>query len=109
MKAIYPGAFYRTYSNDIANVGVVFNSVNGVQYIGYRQLSISFIPDPSDPDSFIPGAVASSDIQPSNGVVHALAIGLGGTTGWIGDAMISDLSNQFGFNFEFNNEVILSK
>ncbi|RZL16231.1 MAG: hypothetical protein EOO89_11855 [Pedobacter sp.] len=109
LKAIYPGSFYRTYNDEIANIGVVYNSVGGVQYIGYRQLSISFIPDPSNPDSFIPGAVASSDIQPSNGVVHVLAIALDGTAGTIGDVIISDLSNVFGFNFDFNNEVVLSK
>lgn len=112
LKPIYPGAFYRTYSNDLANIGVVFNSVNGVQYIGYRQLSISYIPDQSNPDSFIPGAVASSDIQPSNGVVHALAIVLPTTQsgqGNIGDVLVDVRSNYFGFNLEFMDEVVLSK
>lgn len=112
LKPIYPGAFYRTYSNDLANIGVVYNSVNGVRYIGYRQLSISFIPDQSDPDSYIPAAVASSDIQPSNGVLHALAIAIPSGTSPIsniGDVIVSINSNYFGFNFEFMNEVLLSK
>lgn len=108
LKAIYPGSFYYTYTNDIANIGVVYNSVNGVQYIGYRQLSISYIPDPSSPDSFIPAAVASSDIQPKNGVVHVLAIALRDNY-FIGDVLISAGSNNFGFGFEFNNEVLLNK
>lgn len=107
LKAIYPGSFYRTYTNDIANIGVVYNSVNGVRYIGYRQLSISFIPDPSDPDQFIPAAVASSDIQPKNGVVHVLALWVDRDN--IGDALVSDLSNEFGFNYDFTTEVVLSK
>lgn len=106
LKPVFPGAFYYSFNNDLANIGVVYNSVNGVKYTGYRQLTISFLPDPSNPDRFIPAAVATSDIQPSNGVVHVLAIALGDN---IGEVLTSTESNFFGFGGEFIMEVILSK
>ena len=106
LKPVYPGAFYYSLNNDLANIGVVFNSVNGVKYTGYRQLTISFLPDPSSPNRFIPAAVATSDIQPSNGVVHVLAIAVGTN---IGEVLTSTEANLFGFNFEFMLEVVLSK
>ncbi|MHB1177122.1 MAG: fasciclin domain-containing protein [Daejeonella sp.] len=106
LKPVYPGAFYYSINNDLANIGVVYNPVNGVKYTGYRQLSISFLPDPSSPDKFIPAAVATSDIQPSNGVVHVLAIALGNN---IGEVLTSTEANYFGFGGEFMNEVVLSK
>lgn len=67
----YPGQFY--YSMDgisVFNIGVVYNAVNGVQYEGYRQLTISYVPNPSQPqrNTWIRASVSSSDIQPSNEV-----------------------------------------
>ncbi|RZJ99858.1 MAG: hypothetical protein EOO43_25670 [Flavobacterium sp.] len=114
LKPLFPGGFYTGYNKDLSNIGVVFNSANGVKYTGYRQLSISYIPDPANPDNFIAAAVASSDIQPKNGVVHALAITTlvlrdGVLTTKIGDVFTDLRANNFGYNFEFNNEVILSK
>ena len=106
LKPVHPGAFYYSLNNDLSNIGVVFNSVNGVKYTGYRQLTISFLPDPSNPDRFIPAAVATSDIQPSNGVVHVLAIALGTN---IGEVLTSTEANFFGFGGEFMIEVVLSK
>jgi hypothetical protein len=94
LRPLYPGGFYYGYNNDLANVGVVYNSTNGVAYNGYRQLYISYIPDPSNKDSFILAPVASSDIQPKNGVVHALAV--------------TDF-HQFGFNDDFKRDVLLSR
>ena len=82
LKPIYPGSFYTSYDGDLANIGVVFNDVNGVKYTGYRQLSFSYIPDPSDPTNYIPVAVASSDIQPSNGIVHVLAVYVSNNVKW---------------------------
>lgn len=108
LKPLYPGGFYRGYNRDLANIGVVFNSVNGVRYIGYRQLSYSYIPDPATPDYFIPAAVASSDIQPSNGVIHVLAVATGDNY-FIGETLVSFLSNIYGFDGEFITDVILSK
>lgn len=106
LKPIYPGAFYYSYKNDLANIGVVYNSVNGVKYTGYRQLSISYLADPSNPDNFISAAVATSDIQPNNGVVHVLALSLGTN---IGEVFTSPQANFFGFGSEFMLEVYLSK
>jgi len=115
LKPLFPGGFYTGYNNDLANIGLVYNSANNVKYTGYRQLSISYLPDPSNPLSFIPAAVASSDIQPSNGVVHALAITtfvrIGNIMGSlaIGDVLTSRGANIFGFNDDFNREVLLSR
>ncbi|MEJ7558996.1 MAG: fasciclin domain-containing protein [Pedobacter sp.] len=115
LKPLYPGGFYTGINGDLSNIGVVYNSANSVAYTGYRQLSISYIPDPANPLSFIPAAVASSDIQPKNGVVHALAIttfiyinGVQGSIS-IGDVITSPGANLFGFNFDFYQEVVLSK
>ena len=107
LKALYPGSFYYTYNNDLANIGVVYNSVNNVRYTGYRQLSISFIPDPSNPADYIAAAVATSDVQPTNGAVHVLALSLGGSK--IGETESHIGANNFGFGTEFNRDVILSK
>ncbi|WP_293309296.1 hypothetical protein [Pedobacter sp. UBA5917] len=74
LRSIYPGALYYDYNNSVANIGVNFNDANGVKYIGYRQLMFSFIPDISKPnDSWTTVPVASSDIKPTNGVVHTLS------------------------------------
>ncbi|QPH41556.1 hypothetical protein [Pedobacter endophyticus] len=91
LRTIYPGALYYDYNNDVSNIGVVFGDANGVRYIGYRQLWLSYIPDISKPnDNWTSIAVASSDIKPTNGVVHALAY-----TG-----------SYLGFNrYEFYNDV----
>jgi hypothetical protein len=74
LTQLYPGGYYWGYNNDLSNIGVVYNDVNSVRYTGYRQLALSFVPDPSSPNRFYTGAVATSDIQPKNGVVHVLAV-----------------------------------
>jgi len=52
---------------------VVYNSANGIKYIGYRQLVFSYIPDISKPnDNWYISYIASSDIKPTNGMVHSL-------------------------------------
>ncbi|TCC91969.1 hypothetical protein EZ428_09520 [Pedobacter frigiditerrae] len=69
----YPGQNYTSYAGRIMNVGVVFNDAGGVIYAGYRQLYLAYIPDLSNPQvSLVNIPVASSDIQPNNGVVHVL-------------------------------------
>ncbi|WP_025141981.1 hypothetical protein [Pedobacter jeongneungensis] len=74
LRSIYPGALYYDYNNSVANIGVNFSDANGVKYIGYRQLMFSYIPDISKPnDSWITVPIASSDIKPTNGVVHSLS------------------------------------
>ena len=112
LKPIFPGSFYTSYFGDLANIGVVYNDVNGVKYTGYRQLSFSYIPDASNPSRYIPVAVATSDIQPSNGVVHVLAVYVSNNafgTDRIGSTEHSYGANLFGFNGEFFTDVILSK
>ncbi|TCD01330.1 fasciclin domain-containing protein [Pedobacter psychroterrae] len=108
LKPLYPGGFYTGYNRDLANIGVVYNPVNGVNYIGYRQLSFSYIPDPANPDNFLPAAIASSDIQPTNGVIHVIAVATGGSY-FIGETMQSFAANMYGFDGEFLTDVILSK
>lgn len=77
----YAGQGYLSYNSLPMNIGVVFNdAVNGkdddkviIKYAGYRQLMISYIPDLSRPKTFwINAPVSSSDINPNNGIVHAL-------------------------------------
>lgn len=77
----YSGQGYLALNNMPMNIGVVYNdAVNGpkedpvtIKYAGYRQLMISYIPDLSKPKSFwINTLVSSSDINPTNGIVHAL-------------------------------------
>lgn len=69
---IYPGQNYYALSGEVSNIGVVYNDAGGIKYMGYRQLHISYIPDVAFPTSWITVRVASSDIQPTNGIVHAL-------------------------------------
>ena len=55
------------------NVGVVYFDAGEVQYAGYRQLYYSYMSNlANQEESMINVAVASSDIQPNNGVVHVL-------------------------------------
>jgi len=70
---IYPGALYYTLAGNVMNIGVQFNDVNGIKYLGYRQLMLTYIPDISRPDDgWIVNKISSSDIKPTNGIVHAL-------------------------------------
>lgn len=69
----YPGQNYTSYSGRIMNIGVIFNDAGGVQYAGYRQLFLSYIPDLSNPLVSLKNIpIASSDIQTKNGVIHVL-------------------------------------
>lgn len=69
----YPGQGYLSWNGTPMNIGVVFNDDNGVKYVGYRQLSIAYIPDPAKPrDNWIIDYVASCNITTYNGVVHTL-------------------------------------
>jgi hypothetical protein len=69
----YPGVFMRSYDSIPMNLGVIYNDEGGAQYAGYRQLTISYTPDISQPPSYwFPAAVASSNIEPNNGAVHVL-------------------------------------
>lgn len=75
LVSIYPGQGYLSWGNTPMNIGVVYNDDNGVKYVGYRQLTISYIPDPARPrDNWTTEYVASSNILTNNGVVHTLNI-----------------------------------
>jgi hypothetical protein len=70
----YPGQGYLSWNGTPMNIGVVYNDANRVKYVGYRQLSIAYIPDVSNPTAnWIIGYVASSDILTDNGIVHVLS------------------------------------
>lgn len=70
---VFPGQTYESYGGRSMNIGVIYNNAGGVQYAGYRQLVISYIPSLAAPrDGWITAVVASSDVQPDNGVVHVL-------------------------------------
>ena len=89
----FGGQNYYSYNNTVSNIGVVYHdavtdagksSETVLKYMGYRQLNISYIPNISEPDTWITVKVASSDIQPTNGVVHVLDFtnGLFGFAEW---------------------------
>ena len=69
----YPGQTYYSWDMQPMNIGVVYNDEQGVKYVGYRQLSISYIPDAAAPMSgWTTSYVASCNILTDNGVVHVL-------------------------------------
>ncbi|SEW22096.1 hypothetical protein SAMN05428988_3285 [Chitinophaga sp. YR573] len=73
--AIYPGQGYLSWNGTPMNIGVIYNDDNGVKYVGYRQLTLAYIPDPARPrDNWYMVHVASSNILTDNGVVHTLDV-----------------------------------
>lgn len=119
LRPLYPGGYYYGYNgSDLSNIGVVFFTANTVKYSGYRQLCIASVTDPSNPQNYYYGAaaVASSDIQPTNGVVHSLAVYYPGadsqgsnpnTTGEL--KMAEPMEDLFGMSYDFIQEVILNR
>lgn len=101
----FPGQGYTSYGGRTMNIGVIFNdAVTGstsVKYAGYRQLYLSYIPDFSNPKAnLLNFPVASSDIAPTNGIVHVLA-----QSAFSGANIVS--KHNFGFNTQtFINKVI---
>lgn len=96
----FPGQGYTSYGGRIMNVGVIFNDavvyndkgaeISRVSYAGYRQLYLGYIPDLSNPQvSLVNIPIATSDIQPTNGVLHVL--------------------NKFKHNFGFNTNVFIEQ
>lgn len=72
----YPGHNYPSYGGRIMNIGAIYQDAGGVQYAGYRQLFLSYIPDLSNPQVGLQNnAVATSDIQTDNGAIHVLTRG----------------------------------
>jgi len=69
----FPGQNYTSYSGRIMNIGVIYQDAGGVTGAGYRQLFLAYIPDFSNPQNGLTNIpIATSDIQPRNGVIHAL-------------------------------------
>lgn len=67
----YPGQAYYSYGGRPMNMGVVYYDVNGVKYAGSRQILFSYVNDFTTMD-MINAYVATSDIQPVNGVLHVI-------------------------------------
>ncbi|MBO9618888.1 MAG: hypothetical protein J7539_07625 [Niabella sp.] len=68
---VYGGQYYASYYGKVMLIGVFFYDAAGVKYAGYRQLTIT----PNPPAAtYAPKLyyVASSDVNPSNGIVHVL-------------------------------------
>lgn len=89
----FGGQMYSSYNGEPMNVGVIFTDANGVKYAGYRILTISLVNSstPRDYTTWYSAIVASSNIKPTNGYVHAIRYG----------------SHFFGFNpFEFSFDLI---
>src|SRR5690606_34718794 len=71
--AAYPGQAYISYNGRTMNIGLVHHDANGIKYAGYRQLVYSYVNDFVEND-LTNAYVATSDIQPSNGVVHVIRL-----------------------------------
>lgn len=69
----YPGQTYITYGGVPMNAGVVYGDANGVKYVGPRQILYSYVYDITVSD-MTNAYIATSDIQPKNGVVHVIRL-----------------------------------
>src|SRR5690606_13309726 len=67
----YPGQAYVSLNGRPMNMGIVYHDANGIKYAGYRQLLYSYVNDFVNND-LTNAYVATSDVQPINGVVHVL-------------------------------------
>lgn len=67
------GEFVTSLSNQTMNVGTVFTDADGLKYKGARFLTINYVPSNSSPyEGWVSAYVASSNIRPSNGILHAV-------------------------------------
>ncbi|MCF3111792.1 hypothetical protein LL912_23595 [Niabella sp. CC-SYL272] len=71
---VYGGQYYTSYMGKNMLIGAVFYDAGGVQYAGYRQLYIGYPEGDTPPAGRLPDIfrVATTDINPTNGIVHAL-------------------------------------
>ncbi|MGJ7031187.1 hypothetical protein [Niabella hirudinis] len=72
----FPGQVYAAYDGQLMNVGVIQLNAGGVKYAGYRYLQLGYIPSEAaarDYFSWRNVDVASVNIKPKNGYVHALS------------------------------------
>ncbi|WP_343307734.1 fasciclin domain-containing protein [Chitinophaga niabensis] len=71
----FPGINYIMLDGYILNIGLDYTSYNGVEAVGPRILTVTDITfDPTNFRNNPRVRVVSSDIQPKNGVIHALSI-----------------------------------
>ncbi len=70
-RGLYPGQNIESYDGYIMNMGVVYSSYNGTQDVGARTLHLTRIGDLTNTSNDFE-KVATSNLQPKNGVVHAL-------------------------------------
>ncbi|MGE9312661.1 hypothetical protein ACLOAU_13515 [Niabella sp. CJ426] len=92
----FGGQVYDSYGGYPMNIGVIYGDAGGIQYAGYRMLSLSYIASlssPKDVSSWVRVSVASSNIHPRNGYVHALKYG---ANTQVAEGVFIDLS-AFGF------------
>mgnify|MGYP001160558977 CR=1 FL=1 len=95
----FGGQNYYAYNQTVSNIGVVYHDAvtdagkpteTRLKYQGYRQLHISYIFNVSQPNTWFVVPVASSDIQPNNGVVHVLDYTVG-VFGFSTDEVFADI------------------
>ncbi|SIN81989.1 fasciclin domain-containing protein [Chitinophaga niabensis] len=71
----FPGINYIMLDGYILNIGLEYTSYNGVEAVGPRILMVTDVTfDPTNFRNNPKVRVVSSDIQPKNGVIHALSI-----------------------------------
>lgn len=94
-RQAFPGQGYAMRNGRYMNIGVLFNDVvtenddgteQVIRYAGYRQLYLN-----NATGLFVAGPVATSDIQPTNGVLHVLNMDI----------------HTFGFTSEFRDLISL--
>lgn len=77
----YPGGIFKTLDGTDMNIGVLYNDIRAsedqlIKYAGYRQLYINLPYSIPGLEEFlmpyVTAPVATSDIQPTNGVLHVL-------------------------------------
>lgn len=92
----YPGQGYLSWDGAPMNIGVVYHDENKVKYVGYRQLTIAYIPDLAHPtENWTYNEVGSSNIFTYNGVVHVINENLGPIFGFDPDQFIEDMEAIF--------------
>lgn len=90
----FSGQTYMTVNQTPMVLGAIHNNAGGVKYAGYRQLLYSYIQDLNNPKTSLKNAiVASSNIQPINGVVHVLQA-KGHAFGFLDTKFILDVTNR---------------
>ncbi|MGX5817747.1 fasciclin domain-containing protein [Chitinophaga lutea] len=96
--ATYPGQFYKSYDNELMNIGVIYGNEGGAQYAGYRQLTLSYTPDVTfKPNNWMISFVASVNVEPNNGAVHVLRFAR--MEQKIGDITFITSGHFFGFSY----------